>query len=440
MKWGEKAIAAVIVVAALWAPVPALAAPANDDFANRQALTGSLVTGIVATGSNLAAAKEAGESVANFAAGHSVWFEWKAPSTGFVTIGACGSDFDAVLGVFTGATLGSLTRVVSGNASEGPHCPFAEREYTFKTTEDVSYVIGVDGNAMSFPGGPPPATEGPIELRIEATPKPVNDDFANATPLVGSITEEPDRRFYFTHAFGYNWGANKETGEPAHGGDQGGSSVWYSWTAPATGSAQVGVCCGSLSLLDVYLGGAVDSLTKQKLSAFGTLLVVAGTTYRLAVDGKYEIVDGAAKVGGFELTVSMELPPLDPSPPTDPDPPSPTDPTPAGNVTSPPVVPVSPRDSIAPQTTLDSRKVRSRARSASFGFHADEAGSTFRCQLDAGKVTSCRSPKGYSGLAAGQHVFKVYAVDRAGNADPTPATARFATAPAKRKHGRAAAD
>jgi hypothetical protein len=238
--------------------------------------------------------------------------------------------------------------------------------------------------------------------------------------------------------FGYNWGATKETGEPAHGGDQGGSSVWYSWTAPETGSAQVGVCCGSIYLLGVYRGSAVDSLTKERLSAFGTFPAVAGTAYRLAVDGKYEIVTGAARVGSFDLTVSMELPPADPSSPTDP--PLPTDPAPAGNVTSPPTVPLSTGDSIAPHTILDSRKVRPRARSASFGFHADEAGSTFRCQLDAGRVISCRSPKGYSGLAAGQHVFRVFAVDLAGNSDSTPATARFTIAPPKRKHARAAAD
>jgi hypothetical protein len=263
-----------------------------------------------------------------------------------------------------------------------------------------------------------------------AAPAPANDDFEDATPLVGSITEEPDRRFYLAHVFGYNWGATKETGEPAHGGDQGGSSVWYSWTAPVTGSAQVGVCCGSFYLLGIYRGSSLGSLTEEKLSAFGTLPVVAGVSYRIAIDGKYELVAGTAQTGSFNLTVLMELPP------TDPDPPSPTEPPPAGNVTSPPTVPLS----IAPHTILDSRKVRPRARSASFGFHADEAGSTFRCQLDAGRVTSCRSPKGYSGLAAGQHVFRVFAVDLAGNSDSTPATARFTIAPPKRKHARAGAD
>jgi hypothetical protein len=427
MRLGTKVVAAAVVAAVLWLPASASAAPANDHFADRQDLGEALPR--VVSGSNVAATKE-DESIGSFAAGHSVWFKWKAPATGFVTIGACGGNFTAVLGVFTGTTLGSLVKVVSGNAAEGPHCRFAEREYTFKATADTTYVIAVDGNAMSLPGGPPPLTEGQIELRIEATPPPVNDDFADATTLLGSITEEPGgRRFYFSDVSGYSWGADKEPLEPDHGGDQGGASVWYSWTAPATGSAQVGVCCGSFYLLGVYVGSSVGSLTPLKLSAFGTLPVVAGTTYRLAVDGAYDLLDDAARTGSFNLRASMELPSADPLPV----------PLPSGSATGSGAI-SGPKDSTAPRTTLGSRKVRSSARTASFGFRADEAVAGFRCRLDAGKVTSCRSPKTYSGLAPGRHVFRVYAVDRAGNADATPAIARFAIAPPTRKPGHRAGD
>ena len=38
---------------------------------------------------------------------------------------------------------------------------------------------------------------------------------------------------------GYNFGANKETGEPNHVYDAGGHSVWYTRMAPATGSVGI---------------------------------------------------------------------------------------------------------------------------------------------------------------------------------------------------------
>ena len=38
---------------------------------------------------------------------------------------------------------------------------------------------------------------------------------------------------------GSNVGATKEPGEPDHAGDPGGASVWYTWTAPADGVADV---------------------------------------------------------------------------------------------------------------------------------------------------------------------------------------------------------
>ena len=62
---------------------------------------------------------------------------------------------------------------------------------------------------------------------------------------------------------------------------------------------------------------------------------------------------------------------------------------------------------------------------AKFRFKSSEAGSHFQCKLDRGKVTSCKSPKRYKHLKPGRHKFKVWAIDAAGNKDPTPAKRRF---------------
>jgi hypothetical protein len=95
--------------------------PANDNFAEREDLSSTLP--IKVTGSNAGATKEEGEYIPGLApAGHSVWFEWEATNTGWVTIGACEDEFPTILAVFTGTELEHLTPVAGGNASEGPDC------------------------------------------------------------------------------------------------------------------------------------------------------------------------------------------------------------------------------------------------------------------------------------------------------------------------------
>lgn len=54
---------------------------------------------------------------------------------------------------------------------------------------------------------------------------------------------------------------------------------------------------------------------------------------------------------------------------------------------------------------------------------ADLAG--FECEIDGGGYRSCTSPQTYSGLAEGSHTFQVRAVDLAGNADSSPASATW---------------
>lgn len=62
---------------------------------------------------------------------------------------------------------------------------------------------------------------------------------------------------------------------------------------------------------------------------------------------------------------------------------------------------------------------------ARFAFTSNEAGSRFQCSLDRGKFRACKSPKKYRNLRAGKHVFRVRAIDPAGNVDRTPVRRRF---------------
>ena len=393
----------------LWAPTALAAAPANDDFANAEALSGSLP--IEVTRSNVEATKETGESVGTFAAGHSVWFEWEATATEWVTVGSCEADFRTVLGVFTGTALDSLTRVASASSSEGPHCPFTGSEYTFKATSGTTYKIAVDGNGF-YLEPPPPPTEGEFTLRIEATPAPVNDDFANATTLVTHLEEESEgEAFYFGSKFGYNWNATEENGEPSLIGGPNGASVWYSWTAPVSGQAKISANLPPDLRLGIYTGESLETL-ELLFGGIGpggstTFTVSAGTTYRIVVYGLLEGSSEAA-MGSFQANVSMRAPVA--APPR------------GGEQPAPPSLPI---DTTPPDTTIFKSVLKRRPPVFVFHFQSSEPGSTFRCRLDEHPFVACPSSERFGHLKPGRHMLEVVAVDTSGNQDPTPAVTRF---------------
>src|SRR5205814_7267214 len=92
-----------------------------------------------------------------------------------------------------------------------------------------------------------------------------------------------------------NVGATTETGEPYHGGNIGGKTVWWTWTAPSAGSVTINTSGSSFdTLLGVYTGTSVSGLTTVVsnddigggvLQSRVTFNAVVGTTYRIAVDG-----------------------------------------------------------------------------------------------------------------------------------------------------------
>ncbi|HKO38955.1 MAG TPA: choice-of-anchor Q domain-containing protein [Solirubrobacterales bacterium] len=60
-------------------------------------------------------------------------------------------------------------------------------------------------------------------------------------------------------------------------------------------------------------------------------------------------------------------------------------------------------------------------REAKFRFASTEAQSSFQCKVDRGKWRGCRNPFKRTVSAGRRHLFKVRAIDRFGNVDPTPA-------------------
>ncbi len=146
-----------------------------------------------------------------------------------------------------------------------------------------------------------------------------NDAFAAATTITtsaGSIA-------------GTTVGATRETGEPRHAtcpsaGCGGVASIWYAWTAPANGTLTINTATSSFdTLLALYTGSAVDGLTRiadnddidARRGIFQSQVsatVIAGITYRVAVDG-YGPYTGTSTLGWSFVSTA---PPTTPDAPT----------------------------------------------------------------------------------------------------------------------------
>ncbi len=264
-------------------------APANNNFASAITISGTAAT---VTGSSVNANKELGEPLhAGFAGGRSVWWSWTAPSNLKVNLSTFGSSYDTLLGVYTGATVSTLT-TIAGNDDD----PAGGRTsaLSFNAVAGTTYKIAVDGY-----GG----ASGSIVLALStsaAPVAPVNDNFANAINLVGPTLNWT----------GSNVNATKEAGEPNHAGrTSAGASIWFTWTATATKTVSINTHGSNFdTILAVYTGTALTGLTavasNDDDSANGTLTsavsfnAVAGTTYRIAVAGY------AARTGAISLSIA----------------------------------------------------------------------------------------------------------------------------------------
>jgi len=112
-----------------------------------------------------------------------------------------------------------------------------------------------------------------------------------------------------------------------------------------------------------------------------------------------------ADPNNFRTVTELPPPPL-----PEPSPPPPAD-----------VRPPNTKLTLHPRALLTTQK---QWRRVAFRFTATEQGSRFRCTLDAHPFRACTSPRAYR-VKAGRHAFRVFAIDRAGNRDRSPAVFRF---------------
>ena len=247
-----------------------------DDFGSSTAVSGASGR---SKGSSLGAGKESGEpDHAGNSGGASVWWTWTAPATGSVTFDTRGSNFDTLLAVYAGNSLGSLVEVASNDdASDGT----LQSEVHFSAQQGQTYHLAVDGY-----GG----KSGTVVLNWQASSSGVgrsgDDDFSLRVSLSGASGRSE----------GSNVDAGIQSGEPNHAGNSGGASVWWTWTAPATGPVTFDTRGSNFdTLLAVYAGDSLGRLTEVASNdddADGWTLGSAvrfnaqqGQTYHIVVDG-----------------------------------------------------------------------------------------------------------------------------------------------------------
>lgn len=274
-----------------WAPNAEAAAPANNNFAAAQTIAGTLP--FSTSGTNVEATKEAGEPNTFFGleAGKSVWYSWTAPVTDQVTLDACNAGYYAIVAVYTGSTVNTLT----GQGVQRNRC-----RTELNAVTGTVYMIAVDGSSSA--PIPPAKPEGTFSLQIRELNRPANDAFASAQTVSGALP--------LTQS-GSNVDATEEVSEPEHAGHFPGASVWYSWTAGTSGQASIDTCSGDLDTrLGVYTGSALGSLVEVAGNDDGcfsqskvSFNATSGTTYRIAVDGFSSA--GAPAEGSFSLRIRV---------------------------------------------------------------------------------------------------------------------------------------
>lgn len=269
------------------------AQPANDLFATSISISG---TNVLITGNNVGATSEAGEPQhAGVSGNRSVWWTWTATFGGKATITTAGSDFDTLLGVYTGSSVSSLTEVAANDDYQG-----LSSQASFFSPAGQTYQIAVDGYA---------GDSGNVQLQVELVEaqQATNDLFANRTIVTGTNAV----------VSGNNLAATFEPGEPDHAGVSGGASVWWSWTAPFSGIVTITTSGSSFdTVLGVYRGGTVAGLVEVASNdeesgqtdhtSKVTFFARAGQAYEIAVDG-YSDARG-------DIRLNLQLLPSQPAP------------------------------------------------------------------------------------------------------------------------------
>ena len=231
-----------------------------------------------------------------------VWFTWTAPTTGFAVLDTCGlTSVDTKVGIYSGA---GCPAPGSAIACVDDSCPGFETTVVWNCTAGSTYTIQM--------GTFPFATGGTGSFSLNVILPPTNDDCTApvalgptgpyAFALIGASTGTDGQSESLCNFYGMTAVEN---------------DIWYTWTAPSTGRANLTLCSGSSfdSKIAVYPGAGCP--------AAGTALACNDDACGLTSEICFDVTGGATYTiqigtfpgagnnftGSFDILLGPALPP-----------------------------------------------------------------------------------------------------------------------------------
>jgi subtilisin family serine protease len=225
------------------------------------------------------------------------------PAGKTATIYAIVTDLLPVTNATVTASIAGFTKLTLLDDGTAPDALAGDGVYTLSffvptnlTTLQVAFQVSAPGwpdatNFISYPVGFPPP----------------NDNFASRIAISTNLCQMT--------VTGSNFNASMEVGEPLQFGQIAGHSVWWSWTAPASGPVCVSTVGSSIyTVLAIYtnqvlsnlaLVGADYTITRHKSYSEVRFDAVAGTEYEMSVDG-YLGAQGQLVLSVLPLIIPLE--------------------------------------------------------------------------------------------------------------------------------------
>lgn len=234
-----------------------------------------------------------------------------------------------IITILPNPLLATLTNPTNGQSG------VSGQPFTLAATAAVNAPVTVTGVEFFFNGASAGTdSSGPFSATVIGPTPGDYAAYAIATDSLGrtsftatnvvTFAIDPLANNHFTNRFfltgtpvtvtGNNTGATTEPGEQTGGGGNGrGATLWWAWTAPASGTARMDTFGSSFNtVLAVYTGTAVNGLTQIVINnnapgfndvSLVTFNAVQGTEYQIQVGGASFF--GQAATGDLQLNIQM---------------------------------------------------------------------------------------------------------------------------------------